>query len=541
MIVTLRELLTAPIFSNSEPLAGKGGLDSNVTSLFALDGPAGYTYTEPDMLVVTSGYFLSKEDEGTQVDLIEKLAARGVAGMAIKTRYFEDDRIPQALISRAESLNFPLIALSNSASSFRDFFTFFYANLYCRGLKSFLKREDFPIMFIQCIKAKSILGLSEKLSLLLERTVAVLFDQIVHTFPSECADSEFTQKISGHSSQQQIHPSRLFPGLLEFRCDGAESGRPVIGTGAEFTYKSNVLGSIWIDCTELPPDENDAAVLKSAQLACEIENKHLMDYRMEQEQYRAHFIELLLSGQMQPEQEALLLSASVNWRIPMETQVLVISCTDHAELYLDIGLAVREFFLSNLEANIVYLYQNRVVVFLSHAYINQTGFCAELRKTLEEHFPNDRFILSLGHAVTMKNANLSYEQAKYAALIGEQLDSGQPFHEFRKLGFYRLTCPDALPDERVRFCNDYLGALLEMNKTANLDLLNTLRTYFECHENYSRTGKALFMRPNAVRYRLDIIEKACGIRFSDHFDALNMKVALYLLPVMKNKASSSIQ
>jgi sugar diacid utilization regulator len=533
MEVTLRELLAASQFLHSEPIAGRAGLDHRVTSLIVLDSPDGYKFTEPDMLVVTSGYFLSNENAAAQLDLIKNLAARGVSGMAIKTSHFKDNQIPQHLVSQAETLDFPLIILLENSYSFRDLLTFFDTSLYCRGMNTFIRKDEFPIKFIQCLKSENIPGLAKQLSQLLGRNVTVLFDQMVVTYPAEHTNDVFPQKIAGFSSQRQIHPSQSFRGLLEYRCkDVGASGQAVLGLGMRFTYKSNSSCSIWIDCSELPPDENDEFLLKSVQLACEIENKQITNYQQEHEQHLAQFIEGLLSGQIQPGHEAALLSVSFNWRIPLETQLLVISCAGQAEFYLDIGSAVRSFFRSKSETSIVYLYQNCVVIFLPPSYINHIGLCTELRSELEMRFPKDHFVLGLGHAVALKNANLSYGQAKYAAKIGEQINTGHTVHQFRKLGFYRLACPAALPDEVARFCKDYLNPILEMDKTTSLDLLNTLRSYFECQESYSHTGKMLFVQPNTVRYRMEVIEKACHIDFSNHLDSLNMKLALYLLPAI---------
>lgn len=530
MIITLRELLSAKIFMNCEPATGEIGLDHKVTSLIILDGPSGYKYTLPDMLVITSGYFLSMENTTMQLELIKNLAACGVAGMAIKPNYFKDYKIPQPIVDQAKMLDFPIIILQNNLPSFRDILVFFDTSLYCRGSKSFINKEDLPTMFSQCINSESLPGLIKQLHMLSGLNVTTLFDQKKITYPSEHANDVFSRKISDFSNQIHIKPSQSFPGLLEFQCENAGT----FGLGVEFGYKSNSSGSIWIDCSERAPDENDAILLKSAQLACKIETKLIINYQKEQERHRAQFIERLLSGQLHSWQDAVVLSMGLNWRIPRETQLLVISCADNADLYLDIDAAVRNFFKFKNEKVIVYPYQNYVVIFLPSQFTNQIGLCTELQTALEKRFPKDHFVFGLGRVASMKNAYISYEEAKYTVQIGKLINSSQTIHEFQKLGFYRLCCAAALPDEIFRFFNDYIGPLLELDKTTNLDLLNTLRIYFECQENFSRTGKELFLQPNAVRYRMEVIEKACNIDFKNHFDSLNVKLALYLMPIVSS-------
>jgi purine catabolism regulator len=538
MIVTLRELLSAHIFLNSELLAGEAGLDRNVTSIIIIDGPSGYKYTEPNMLVMTSGYFLSQEDTTTQLDLIKKLAEREVAGIAIKSNYFKNNKIPQHLISQADMLNFPLITLG-SDSRFRNFAVFFDTSLYCRGPKSFMKKEDISSMFIKSLSSESLPGLAKQLHHLSGLNVTVLFEQKILSYPTEQTNDSFSQKIAGFSSKNHIKPSQEFPGLLEFRYENAESGQIIFGLGVEFRYKSNSVGSIWIDCSHRIPDENDAILLKSAQFACRIEIKQIINYQQEQARCRMQFIERLLSGQLSSWQEALLLSMGLNWRISSEIQLLAIPYADKSELFFDIESAVREFFRSKSEIIIVYPYQNNILTFLPSSYANPIEVCTKLQTELEKLFPKEHFSIGLGRVVSLKNARLSYEQAKYAAEMGKLINTNQKIHEFQKLGFYRLFCTGMLPDELFRFCDDYIGPLLELDRTTNLDLLTTLRVYFECQENYSRTGKVLFLRPNAVRYRLEVIEKACNINFGNHFDSLNMKLSLYLMPIVSSKLSAA--
>lgn len=202
MIITLRELLSTNLFSNSHLLTGKACLDSKVTSIGVIDGPTGYMYTKPGMLVLTSGYFISVEDTAINLELINKLAACEVAGLAIKPENFKDQQIPQYLVSQADMLNFPLIDLQSNLA-FRDFITFFDTNLYCRGAKSFIEKDEIVIMFRRCIKSQSLPGLAKQLHQLSGLNVSVLFEQKKFSYPIEHSNKAFSQKIS--DSINKIH------------------------------------------------------------------------------------------------------------------------------------------------------------------------------------------------------------------------------------------------------------------------------------------------------------------------------------------------
>jgi purine catabolism regulator len=502
-----------------------------VSAITTLDSPDGFMFFKPGMLAITSGYFLAREDDEAQLGVIANLAARKAAGLATKTRHFADDQIPRHILMAADRQGLPLIQLPDNAPPFNTFTTFFDTSVYCRGISAFVSKEELPVRLIACMKHEGIPALVSKLSEMLGREAVLVFDNHGLSVPAERIDSSFQRCMLKAHDKEHLTPSEEFPGLLGFFGTDDETGDPVAGIGLRFNSKTNSNGTIWLDCSRRAPDDNDAILLKSAFLACEVQNSQIRGYKQEQEHLRAQFIERLLSGQLQPGQQAKLLSSKADWRIPLATQLLVVLCPEKDEMRLDVCQAIRGFFKKKGHPCLIHLKQDTVAVLLPPAFFGQAELLQELRAELQEAFPRDGFVFGVGHSVATIDAHLSYEQACYAVTIGRAMDPAQTIHQFQRLGFYRLSCPHALPNERERFCYDYLGPIIESDKTTSLELMRTLRTFYECQENFSRTGKALYLRPNAVRYRISAIEKACHVDLSDFQDSLNMKTALCMLMI----------
>jgi purine catabolism regulator len=111
--VTVREVLDLPALHGARVVGGASGLDHGVRQVNVMEVPDILSWVKPDELLLTTAYPL-RDDRAALADLIPNLAARGLAGVAIKpARYIES--IPQAMTEAADRLSFPLIELPPEA------------------------------------------------------------------------------------------------------------------------------------------------------------------------------------------------------------------------------------------------------------------------------------------------------------------------------------------------------------------------------------------------------------------------------------------
>lgn len=532
MDVPLPILLQTELFEQSSVVAGMSGLNCVVTSINIIDGVYGYNYSKKNMFVLCSAYSIAASAK-KQVDLLEQLFRRGVVGVAIKPTYFENNAIPDALIRRADALGLPLVALSGTCCSYAEFITFFSNSVYLRGTREIVSKNQLLKILVQEMNQQGILGLVEKISGFLNRNVSVLFEDECYAFPRRSESLPFDQALSDCSSAQHFYSSPLFGGML---CYADQPGGETTGhndkLGVPIKAGKNNLDSIWLHGGETPCGGDDAATLDAAVLACELGVVQMLTHQQQEARRRLVFVESLLAGKLSTLHEMLLMAKGVNWRLPLETRILIVSCEDPAIDNQEIELELSEMFRRQTQNIIVYPYFESVIVFAPRSDGADPAFFENILTRLVERFGRSCFRLGIGRETALKAANKSYAQAVYALRIGKSIFPERRICFFEKLGIFRLYCPEALPDELRLFCQDYLATLIHVDANAKLDLVKTLEIFFHCQQNYSRTGNALYLHPNTIRYRMETIEKICGVDFNEPDDILNLKTALKLLPIL---------
>ena len=118
--LTVRDVLELPSLRGAEVLAGHGGLRHLVQSVNVMEVPDILAWVKPNELLVTTGFPLRYGRTGELLDdtdlsdLVDGLARRGVAALAVKTgRYL--DELPEAMLHMAEQRGLPLLVLPVTA------------------------------------------------------------------------------------------------------------------------------------------------------------------------------------------------------------------------------------------------------------------------------------------------------------------------------------------------------------------------------------------------------------------------------------------
>jgi purine catabolism regulator len=115
--ITLSRALDLPPLRHARVLAGGAGLERRVRHVNVMEVPDILPWVQPDELLLTTAYPL-RDDRAALATLVPELAARGLAGIAVKPdRYLE--KIPSAMLTAADACGFPLIELPPE-SSFND-------------------------------------------------------------------------------------------------------------------------------------------------------------------------------------------------------------------------------------------------------------------------------------------------------------------------------------------------------------------------------------------------------------------------------------
>src|SRR5918911_1770654 len=97
--VPLRDALALPALSRARVVAGAAGLGRPVRYVNVMEVPDILDWVKPDELLLTTAYPL-RDDRSGLVELVPRLAERGLAGLAVKpARYI--DAVPPVMLAEA--------------------------------------------------------------------------------------------------------------------------------------------------------------------------------------------------------------------------------------------------------------------------------------------------------------------------------------------------------------------------------------------------------------------------------------------------------
>ncbi|QKI82348.1 PucR family transcriptional regulator [Kroppenstedtia eburnea] len=109
MPLTAAEVLKIQELDHCRLIAGHRGLNRHIRTVSIMDSPDTPLWLKPGELLITTGYVF-KDDTNLQIRLIQELADRNCAGLAIKIKRFLPS-IPEPMHREADRLNLPLFEI----------------------------------------------------------------------------------------------------------------------------------------------------------------------------------------------------------------------------------------------------------------------------------------------------------------------------------------------------------------------------------------------------------------------------------------------
>ena len=113
-MISINELLNLKLFDDFKIIAGESGIKNKMTNVVILEYESIKStynvFSEGDF--VLSSLFFAKDNPSLIEDALIKLMKRKVAGIAIKTVFFND--IPKSIKSLAETMHIPIFTFSNA-------------------------------------------------------------------------------------------------------------------------------------------------------------------------------------------------------------------------------------------------------------------------------------------------------------------------------------------------------------------------------------------------------------------------------------------
>lgn len=132
---------------------------------------------------------------------------------------------------------------------------------------------------------------------------------------------------------------------------------------------------------------------------------------------------------------------------------------------------------------------------------------------------------------------ISYKEAFKALSMIDIYHRDSKIIKYKELGIIRWLVELSDIKEIQRYCYENLGPILEYDKKHGMDLMGTLKCYFQNNRHLLKTSQELFIHRNTLLYRLSTIKELLKIDLDDAMIDLELfnSILIYEFINLKNK------
>ena len=134
---------------------------------------------------------------------------------------------------------------------------------------------------------------------------------------------------------------------------------------------------------------------------------------------------------------------------------------------------------------------------------------------------------------------ISYKEAFKALSMIDIYNRDLKIIKYKELGIIRWLVELSDIKEIQRYCYENLGPILEYDKKHGMDLMGTLKCYFQNNRHLLKTSQEIFIHRNTLLYRLSTIKELLKIDLDDAMIDLELfnSILIYEFINLKNKKS----
>ncbi len=539
--VSLREMLTLPSLKRVRLVAGSGGLDKVVRSVNVMEVPDIINWTSEGELLLTAVYSI-RDDATAQSRLIPELAARNLAGLAIKPgRYIE--KIPNVMIEQADEFNFPLLEIPYDVS-FPDLLTPILSEISNQQLAVIQRADEVHLQLNRVLlEGGDMQDIARVLVDSVNNNLA-----IIQTISNEAVIAPQEYDDNHRDIKKFITANSRYGvsmGRGQVVLDGKETGyfRTAICVGKKW------YGTISVLETKEPLSRCDEVTIeRTAAVAALVLVHHLAVAAVERRYYNEFLNEILIADSGE---EQNLKGRARDLGIDLQhPHVVAVICFPHKTDEWDeerqlnsqrIIQGLREKFPDVAAGfkldNVVIL-----VPLPKSATAKDIEKVREKIKTILEQIvvrlnrlsKKEPGYIGVGRTGSgLAGIQNSYREAMQACQIGRKIWPQEHICYYDALGVWRLLGNIQDKQELQAFINETLGEIIKYDQEKGAELIKTLEVYFECNGKLKKVTEKMFVHYNTILYRLDRIQQITGISLDDATACLNLQLALKLLKIIK--------
>lgn len=490
--VTVREIMTLAPLAGTYVLGGSDGLDRAVSGVNVMEVPDIEPYVTAGELLLTTGYPVRERPERL-VEMLPELAARGLAGLAIKPlRYL--DRLPDNLRETAERLRFPVLIVPDHTSFNEVIGAVLAVVLADYGAEPSRAEAIRERLTGVALSGGGLREIARTLAGALDRPVTVIDEEGVVLGASDATSLHTV--AAGPAATGTAEDSRRWRFAISVA--GARRGEIVVGGEQEPTLGQRRI--IRQSCF--------AAGMHMAQALASIE----LDRRL-----RVLFLEEIVTGPRMDEGSLRQRARLLGWHLDGPHAVLLATCG--AELG---DTAVAQAAERALGPDALAWCRGRAVVAITGV---STWERAPERRWQEEltRLGGGPVTVAAGSVVAEPAALATSHGAAQEALRVAQL-TGQAAVRHENLTLERLIL--AAPPQQLReFVEQQVGDLVRHDEQTGGDLCRTLEVYLGLG-NAAEAARQLYIHYNTLKHRLVRIAELTGTDLHDPRARLQLAFAL---------------
>jgi len=550
MGLTIKDALSMLTSTSIHVIAGESNLDRSISSVNIIEVPTVSAWMKGGELLFTSG-FAFQGDMNSACEIISDLFNANVAALVIKpSKYLPE--IPRQIIDCAESLGFPLLQIPEDMpySIIMQPIAERIINTQLDSLRNIEYAHNRLMMAL--LEGKSVTSICVILSDLISRDV-YLFDNQFQLITLSSSNRESSEEIINRISESLI-----------------------ISKDSVYECKAHHWASLY---SELIKDELiyiplDINRIRAMFLIIRLNSTPLLDYDyITMENAGTVITHVLQQQQALLEKEWQLRGECLDdliWRNYTDinaalsrakffgvdlTKDFCIFVIDRTKSGLLISQSSSQDIEMNFDetdrlrdpirramsfANYPILIQNKVnaiVILVELPDVLEhrdtiTKICSLLTDTIKQNV-SDHFIIGVSKMHTsIPEVKIAYKESITAVKCGYALKSKTNYVFFDDMGVFSFLYELQDSEAMRTFFDQKFAALINYDTEKDGDLINTLKTYFNCNCNIQKTSEALFLHKNSVIYRLNKIEQLTHSLLNDRESAFQLQLCLKLMSLL---------
>lgn len=541
---SVRDALSLPCLSGAKVVAGEKGLDRQVRFVTVMDAPGGYDWVRGGELMLSSGYFLSKEVE-LQDRIVIDLKQWGVAAFGMKPRRFLSGMPPQ-MIKQADELGVPLIELPYHLAWVDVISPVLAEVLQSQSRILQISKESHERLTKLVLAGGGLSDVVRELSFIIGRP-AYITDRSWRCIASSRPGignvcSLAPEQIRKAWTEGETLDNSILPNSR--RADGIAI--------VPVTAGDKVYAYLLIEDASSDLSPTSLAIIEDASTVCALDIVRNNAITEVERRFRNNFVEDLVLGNFESRQVMLRRAASFDWDLSSPQVVLNIDFDGFERYYVELqeynDKAMRD--AKNRLVRIVESIPKRLnrsllgadksdsmIVLLSFP---KEAEASEVRKSalhiadfIREEVSKSVTPLTVSVGIgriarDIEEIPLSYKQATQAMVLGRRVFGANRATHFDDLGIFRVIFEGPGSEEQSMFRKEWISPVAEHDRTRGTNLIETLSAYFECNLNVQESAKRLFIHENTMRYRLNKVEELLGADLGSGETLLNLWTALKL-------------